>query len=408
MFLPMRAVAAAALLGLATASAGCGLGGPACSTEELDESVLLQLRSAEQDRSSTTSYTQADGRIPVWVWWDYNPDAKPGYGLPLYQEALTNSWNRFAPSDLYEIHYVNHSNILEFLPDFPEETKRVYVEAITDMIRTGLLAVHGGVYFDADFLLARPLKDITDKLKEVDFVTYCGEGQSCKLHGTFSSNFMAARKGNPFSTAWYEKQKKDLKQWCKPGKPGQTDEEAVFYQPVCCYTPEGAERECHIPWGRLGEGNGKRILRDLLKLPQEADDEAVLRRGGEDGWKRQTAEDASITFHCFSEDDDNAGFAPFPADAMWASIVDPSAKEESLSGWSCEYTGGEDLTCIQPNGQRTPKKNFFCRHAYHLFTKAASRMMKSQQYSDLKQKPYAIAKLLRKLEGDEERNCESM
>lgn len=393
MGLPLVVATAAALLGLVAASAGCRPDGPACPTAP-DEGVLLQLQREQGGiktaASAASSWRQADGRIPVWIWWDYDPKAAPGWGLPAYQEALVNSWKRFAPSDLFAIHYINHSNILEFLPDFPEETKRMYVEAKTDVIRTGLLASHGGVYFDADFLLARPLKEVTDKLEEVDFVTYSGGGQSCQKHGTFSSNFMAARKGNTFSTAWYEKQKKDVKQRCEPGD--------IFYQPVCCYTPEGAERECHIPWGRLGEGNGRRILRDLLKIPQDPKDRGTI------GWSRQTAEDAQVSFHCFSEDEDKSGFAPFESEGLWGTLAGQSMTEEPLSTWNCEASG-EDLSCTRPDGWVHHAKNFFCRHAYHFFTKGSSPQMKNQQYLGLKQKPWVMAKLLRKIEGDEERNC---
>lgn len=389
--LPRAAAGAAALLAAAAVTAA----GPGAAG---DEFVLLQLKAAagstdtggtSSTGSATGAFSQADGRIPVWIWWDYNPNAAPGWGLPAYQEALISSWKRFAPSDLFELHYVNHTNILDFLPDFPVEAKRMYVEAKTDVIRSGLLAKHGGVYFDADFLLARPLREITDKLNEVDFVTYSNYGQSCTKEGTFSSNFMAARKGNIFSETWYDKQKRDLAQRCTPGE--------IFHQPTCCYTPEGEERECHVPWGHLGEGNGQRILRDLLKIPINPEDP----RGP---WTRQTPEDATISFHCFSEDEDSAGFAPFEADGMWGTLTDEAEPETHLSEMRCQ-SSGEDLTCAQGSGGKQHRKNFFCRHAYHLFTKANSPEMKNQPYPSFKQKPLVMAKILRKLEGDEERHC---
>lgn len=138
---------------------------------------------------------------------------------------------------------INKDHIKALVPDMPEEFDRLpYAACISDLIRSALLAHYGGFYFDTDFLVQKPLKPIADKLNDVDFISYAITGQNCQ-QGRFSSNFIAARPGNPLSVAAWEAVKEKLKQRCIP-----VDDK----MPVCCYTADGAPRKCNVPWAGIG------------------------------------------------------------------------------------------------------------------------------------------------------------
>jgi len=146
---------------------------------------------------------------------------------------------------------VNESNIRTYAPDTPDEFFRLpYAAAKSDFVRSSVLFHQGGLYMDADFLVMRSLDGIFEKLDQGwDIVVYTdggGVSGACDRSSQFSSNFMAARKGNPFSATWWHNMKHKLTRMCGEGE--------LSVEKVCCHeawgpTPE--RRACHIPWGHL-------------------------------------------------------------------------------------------------------------------------------------------------------------
>jgi hypothetical protein len=65
-------------------------------------------------------------------------------------------------------------------------------------------------------------------------------GQSCDAKGGWSSNFIAARKGNRLSVAAWQAVKDKLKQRCVP------DPDNKNRLPVCCYDPDGVSAFCCV------------------------------------------------------------------------------------------------------------------------------------------------------------------
>mmetsp|Transcript_98289 Transcript_98289/g.273390 ORF Transcript_98289/g.273390 Transcript_98289/m.273390 type:complete len:347 (-) Transcript_98289:155-1195(-) len=233
------------------------------------------------------------GKLPVWVWWDY-PAGHTTSGLV---RAAMASWKAHAPDERFEFRFVNTSNVERWLPNAPEEFKRLpYPAAASDFVRAGLLAEHGGLYLDTDILLRVDLEQLLQKLNDgsVDIVTYENSGQSCE-GGSFSSNFLAGRKGNALSKAWYEEASRQLKTSC----PLEQWQDMDSRQGVCCYTPSGAPRTCHIPWGGLGERIGHRTLR------------AVLAAQGQNGFKG---------LHCFRERL-GEGFGACESECLWEDMA---------------------------------------------------------------------------------------
>merc|ERR1719220_2573788 len=114
---------------------------------------------------------------------------------------------------------------------------------------------------DTDFLLMKPLTQIFKKLETHDIVGYSDQNNQhsgdCGNH--YSSNFMAAKKGNGFSKTWWHNVRSKLTRKCERGEFG--------CEKVCCNEkggPEVEKRACHIPWAQL----------ELLKMPWADKDRA--------------------------------------------------------------------------------------------------------------------------------------
>ena len=90
---------------------------------------------------------------PVWVWYEYKN--APDRYIQLNLQAL----RRQAPASHFNIILVNRSNIASYVPDLPDAFWRLPKPvAFSDAGRLALLATHGGIYLDADFLVLRSLR----------------------------------------------------------------------------------------------------------------------------------------------------------------------------------------------------------------------------------------------------------
>lgn len=97
------------------------------------------------------------------------------------QQCPAQALRHNAPAPHFEIHMVDKHSIRKFVPDMPPEFDRLpYPAATSDLVRTALLAHHGGAYLDTDFLLAGPMAEYTGHLSKADFVGYESFGQDCK------------------------------------------------------------------------------------------------------------------------------------------------------------------------------------------------------------------------------------
>lgn len=149
--------------------------------------------------------------VPIWVWMDYKD-------TPPYIELNLRSMQYNAPSPFFELRRVTRDMLPTLIPDMPEEFDRLpYAAAVSDLIRTALIAHYGGFYMDTDFLVQKPLQPVYELLAEYDFVSYTTGGQDCNRFGSFSSNFIAGRKGNALSVRAWSKIKEALKQRCEDG-----------------------------------------------------------------------------------------------------------------------------------------------------------------------------------------------
>jgi hypothetical protein len=129
---------------------------------------------------------------PVWVWLNYPQ------GVPRWIQLNMLALRRHAPPPQFKIIALNASNIGKWIPLPKEFFQLRHVVAQSDFSRLGLLALYGGLYIDADVLVAEPLHFVLKLLDEHENIVYTAPGQDCRS-GVFSSNFLATR---PNSSLW--------------------------------------------------------------------------------------------------------------------------------------------------------------------------------------------------------------
>eukprot|EP00038_Savillea_parva_P009761 m.185684 g.185684 ORF g.185684 m.185684 type:complete len:786 (+) comp16523_c0_seq1:57-2414(+) len=306
-----------------------------------------------------------EGPIPVWVWMDYQE-------LPGFIELNLRLLQHNAPKPDFQIHYVTPATIKSLIPDMPSEFDRMpYAAATSDLIRTALIAHHGGVYLDTDFLVQHPLHEFTDELADADFISYESHGQNCQK-GQFSSNFVAGRKHNLLYQRSWESIKAQLARRCE-------HEDGTPEQGVCCYTKDGQPRKCHVPWAGVGERTSHPIA------------EALLAEGPSSGFR----------IKCYGA---NKSFVP----PMRAKNNPKSAMFDSghlawieLDGKVCRRVN-DDLLCDATTGGKDNGPwegkclTYFSRLAYHLFASImATPRNRAISPAELISGPWAISELYR-------------
>ena len=180
--------------------------------------------------------------VPVWLWFEYSR-APPRY-IQLNIQAL----RRQAPWPLFSIKFVNRSTIAQHVPDLPAEFWRMPTRvAYSDAGRLALLAHHGGIYLDADFLVSSSMRPIHALLKKVDVVGYplspvhgaAASASECSAKGEISANLMAAApNATLFRRAW-DLFRKLLPRPCKPGV------KRKIY--ICCSDGVARLPKCRVP-----------------------------------------------------------------------------------------------------------------------------------------------------------------
>eukprot|EP00035_Acanthoeca_spectabilis_P038980 m.57940 g.57940 ORF g.57940 m.57940 type:complete len:765 (+) comp9381_c0_seq2:178-2472(+) len=312
------------------------------------------------------------GPIPVWVWMDYKE-------LPGFIELNLRILQHNAPSPQYEIHYVTPDTIRSLIPDMPKEFDQMpYAAATSDLIRTALIAHHGGVYLDTDFLVQFPLSQFTDELEHADFISYESHGQNCQK-GQFSSNFVAGRKHNALYQRSWDSIKAQLARRCE-------HKDGTKEQGVCCYTKTGEPRKCHVPWAGVGERTSHPILEKLLS----------------------EGPSSNFRIKCYGPD---KSFVP----PMQAKNNPKSAGFDSghlawveLDGKVC-HREGSDLLCNAESGGKDggpwsgTSKSYFSRLAYHLFASImATPKNRAFSPNQLLTGTWAISELYRGAMGSQE------
>ncbi|CAE7387328.1 unnamed protein product [Symbiodinium pilosum] len=241
----------------------------------------------------------------IFVMWNYPS------GPPLFISKNLESWIHYSNRRCHFPWMINDTNIRAFIPDLPLEFERMpYDAAKSDIVRYALLYHHGGMYLDTDFLVAKDLSPILDRIEDHDLISYTTSGQACR-RGSFSSNFIAGRKGSSLYKEVWEAQKHAMTSHCD-------DRVKANDKKVCC--ADDVTRQCHIPWAGIGEGISHPVLKGML------------------------ARNAPLKIHCFEGDE---SFVP----GSFQNIIEKSPSLPSA------------LQAFQRGGVKNPTD----RIMYHLF-----------------------------------------
>lgn len=191
--------------------------------------------------------------VPVWVWVDY-------VRVPHYIELNLQLVHKHAPPPHFAVHLVNRSSVLRYLPRLPPAFWRLsHRAAPSDAARMALMAEHGGVYLDADFLVARSLMPLLGLLRQFDMVVYSARPEAaletlrspCALSGAMAStNFFAAR---PNTSALVKAWSDLVIHWERPCLKGRGK------RYVCCPQAGGF---CRTPWALTDAYLGPSIARE--------------------------------------------------------------------------------------------------------------------------------------------------
>lgn len=145
--------------------------------------------------------------LPLWIWLEYPV-------IPRYLQLNLLAIQHHAGND-FELKLLNRSTLGSLL-DLPPEFARVpYAVAASDFARIGLLAMYGGLYMDADFLVARPLAPLATLLERYDVVSSSDAGDESCARG-WSPNFVAARPRTPLWMEAWTSLTNQLKRRCGP------------------------------------------------------------------------------------------------------------------------------------------------------------------------------------------------
>ena len=131
--------------------------------------------------------------LPLWVWIEY--EVVPRY-IQLNLLAM-----RTHAADAFELRLLNRSTLGKHLTLPPEFESIPYAVAASDFARIGLLAEHGGLYMDADFLVTHPLASLRTLMTQHDVISYTDRGGDTNCSGGFSPNWSASPGIPPYTAA---------------------------------------------------------------------------------------------------------------------------------------------------------------------------------------------------------------
>ncbi len=172
--------------------------------------IIFSLLLATQITSPLFSSTEEHKEKPyLWVYWEnLKGKTMPGY-IALCRKTLLKQCH-----DSFNIVELNEKNIYNYLPNLKKMENNLIINQLciaqkVDFYRVCLLHEYGGMYIDADMIIMKDLKEITDKLNDYDYVGFgeyeMGKAKSGNSYGAPQNWAMASRPKGIFITALLEK-----------------------------------------------------------------------------------------------------------------------------------------------------------------------------------------------------------
>lgn len=167
-------------------------------------SCMLSILCSISISNAAQEQAQLQQKPYLWVYWEnINGATKMPAHISLCRKTLIKHCR--SSFNLIEL---NEKNIYQYLPDLKRIEKalgldRLKIAQKVDFYRIFLLYRHGGMYIDSDMIVMKNLKEVTDRLKDYDYVGF-GE-YYCKIgaynsYGAPQNWAMASRRHGTFIT----------------------------------------------------------------------------------------------------------------------------------------------------------------------------------------------------------------
>lgn len=182
----------------------------------------------------------------IWQYWETR-GRKPGFVDGLYEIARRNSG--------CTVTLVTPATLKDYLPDLPDDVLRIKeIAHKADMIRSMLVARHGGMWLDSDAVVLQDLNWLFDLLDDHEFVGFNNEGRLGEQRPWVRVNCFASRAGGAVISEWVSRQQAKFPRttygWEEIG--------TEILHPVCLSHRERVkilpfESICPIPWNKVEE-----------------------------------------------------------------------------------------------------------------------------------------------------------
>ena len=126
----------------------------------------------------------------LWQYWD-NINSRE---TPAYIKLCMKTVDKHC-SNSFNIIRLNKNNVYTYLPEllkYKDKIEKLIIAHQVDIFRIYLLYKYGGIYVDADVVVLRDPKEVTDKLRTYDFVGFGCTGDKCKNGYPNPSNWILA------------------------------------------------------------------------------------------------------------------------------------------------------------------------------------------------------------------------
>jgi Capsular polysaccharide synthesis protein len=185
-------------------------------------------------------------RNVIWQYWETRGH-KPAFIEGLHQLALRNSG--------CEVVLVTPENLRHYLPQPPREVLRIrQIAHKADMIRSMLLARHGGMWLDSDAIVLHDLNWLFELLQRYEFVCFNDQGRLSEARPGVRVNCFLSRSSGVILREWVRQQHAKFPRT----KYGWTEIGTDLLHPICLAEGDRVkvlpfEMICPISWDRVAE-----------------------------------------------------------------------------------------------------------------------------------------------------------
>jgi hypothetical protein len=180
----------------------------------------------------------------IWQYWE-TKGVKPAFIEGLHEIARRNSG--------CQVVLVTPQTLTDYLPDVSRHILRIQEMAHkADMIRSMLVALHGGMWLDSDAIVLRDLNWLFDLLEQSEFVGFNNKGRLEANRPWVRVNCFLSRAGGTVICRWVSRQHSKFPRT----KFGWEEIGTEILHPLCLAHRERVkilpfESICPIPWDRV-------------------------------------------------------------------------------------------------------------------------------------------------------------